>query len=955
MAASRSDVLAPDPAIRYGVLPNGLRYAILSHAQPAGAISIQFRLKVGAINEGENERGVAHFLEHMAFAGGKRIPAGKMEAQFAGQGVAMGRDQNALTSGYDTTYRLDLLQATGGGLDLGFEWLRDVADGLDISPDAVDRERGVVISEGEAQGSPEYLQGRELRKALNPELRVTAREPIGTIDSLKTMDAPRLRAFYGRWYRPDNAIIVIVGDAPADALEARIKASFSSWKARGPRPLAPPEPPVDAKRGFDVGSWPTYGRLSDQVTYCVKRAPEPHISQTVEEVRRDALRQIWSVALNARLGDILRAADPPFHAAQVTYADDHREAADACLAFNPSWSDWRNGLKVARGELMRIMRDGPTQDEIDETLASRLSYYRYARDHVDGYDSGAISPGLLDQFDRDERPTSLAERYRAETLVGRVTPDDVRKQMQADWSGGGPILAVSTQSPPTLDDAHVYWDALLKTPLPGAYAPPAKAVWAYQSFGKPGVVDARETIADPGFERLRFANGVVLNFKEARFAKGEVWVNVSFGQGREGLGDMSLYAANIGAQLFATGGFGKNRYADLRKLFPGRLVSVSMGVDAHRYLLGGHTTAADFPVEMQLLGAYLTDPGFDSEMSSQVSGSVGDLYRSYATTPTFATSDALARAASPNNPLALPPVRQMAVMRADQFAAVFRPSLTTAPMEITVVGDLSERQALDAVAATLGAMPPRPALHATPNPAAFAHFPKTLDFTARASFAGAQDRGGVEVIWPLWVASPDRRREERALRYVAMLMQDAVRHRIRDKMGETYSPVADMPMDDGSDQGLIRVFVECTPKDAQEVLATVRSVAADMAAGKITSDELEAERKPMLAEVANRKTTLNWWMYVMDGSARNPAQVDDARTWSAVYGAISLDEVRAAAKTWLSGPGLAAVALPATPKLPTPAPAKRPALVYRPHALPPLVVKPGPPRPLPVKPPVVSQ
>jgi zinc protease len=908
--AANPDTLQPDPNIRRGTLPNGMRYAVLSHAEPKGAISIRLRIEVGSLDENDDERGVAHFTEHMAFEGGQRIAKARMEQLFADQGVQFGRDQNAFTGAFDTTYHLNLQQATPGNLDLSFQWLRDVADGLDIAPDAVTHERAVIEHERETNESPSEVVTRRLRALMSPELRITQRDPIGTAESIATTDAAKVRAFHDRWYRPENALIVVVGDLPADALEARIKTAFSDWRGKGPQPKRPAPSTTDLSRPLDVESWPSDRQLADEVAFCIKRAPERDLPDTVSHQRAEIARELWQMVLNQRLGEIARRPNPPFHTASALYADDRRELAANCLTLNPDSGDWRAGLTAARSEMQRLLAFGPSEIELKQALQGRLAVMRYGVDHNDSYPSASLANFILDEIDHGQVTAPISERYRAEQAAQTLTPGEVRAQMQADWKGGGPVLVIIAQSPPTLADAKAFWTKLAAAPAPtDDYKPVQEKAWAYADFGPPGKVVKREEIAEPGFTRLTFANGVVMNFKSTPFAKGDAVVNVSFGEGRAELGRTNMFAASIGSQLLVLGGLGKDSFEDLRKLFPGHIWGAALQVDPHRFVLGGRTTPQDIDVQMQTLTAFLTDPGFSPEMESMVGTELGNLYRAYGTTPYLAAADALNRTIAPNGPLTLQVPDRLGSLKADAFAAEFKPPLTTAPLEVTVVGDMDEARAVNAVAKTLGALPPRAPQPLVNDTAAFVRWPAS-GRNVQTSFNGPPARAAVEVMWPLWVGSPAQRRDERGMRYVGMILQDALRHRLRDKMGETYAPSASTHMDDDSDQGAVTVLVESSPGKTDEVLSTIREVAADMAAGNITSDQLESVRKPTLAEEADRRTDINWWVHILDGSAGNPVQLDDARTWDAVYGSISLDEVKRLAHTWLAGPGLSSIASP---------------------------------------------
>ena len=240
------EAVQPDPNVRSGVLPNGMHYAVMSSGAPPHAISFRFHIKTGSYEEHDDERGVAHFLEHMAFNGGRNIPGGQLDSLFGAQGVQFGRDQNAETGLFGTTYQLDIPEVDKAKLDLAFNWLRDIADGLTLDPAAVDRERGVVLAEDNRSRGPERTWSEAVQKFLAPELRSTDHDPLGTPASIKSLDAAKLKSFYQRWYRPDQAYVTVAGDLPADELEKRVIDTFGSWKASTPEPprvpLSKPEP-----------------------------------------------------------------------------------------------------------------------------------------------------------------------------------------------------------------------------------------------------------------------------------------------------------------------------------------------------------------------------------------------------------------------------------------------------------------------------------------------------------------------------------------------------------------------------------------------------------------------------------------------------------------------------------------------------------------------------------------
>src|SRR5688572_6270248 len=246
--------IAPDPAIRRGTLPNGLRYALMQNATPRGMVSMRLAMDVGSYAEEQSELGFAHFIEHMAFRATRQAPDGAFDNRFAALGVQFGRDQNAVTGLDSTIYGVDLPSGDMTAVRLLLGWLRGAADGILLTPAAVDMERGVLLAERQARQNAASIVQQELERFQGPGLRSVERDPGGTEASLKAATPAALQAFYDRWYRPERAMVVLVGDAPAAELERAIAEAFGSWAGRGPAGALPAPATAMPPRGPDAFS-----------------------------------------------------------------------------------------------------------------------------------------------------------------------------------------------------------------------------------------------------------------------------------------------------------------------------------------------------------------------------------------------------------------------------------------------------------------------------------------------------------------------------------------------------------------------------------------------------------------------------------------------------------------------------------------------------------------------------
>jgi zinc protease len=912
-SASLVDDLGPiaaDPAVREGVLPNGLRYTILRNATPKGAVSIRFALIVGSYEEQDDQRGVAHFIEHMAFNGTTHFPAGSLDKVFADAGVGFGRDQNADTSLSVTDYRLDLNEADPKKLDLAFQWLRDVADGETLSEDAVERERGVILSEREARLSPAQAQRVAVEEFRQRGLRTPTRVPIGTVESISTMTAARLRAFYDRWYRPENTVVVVVGDVAPDEAEKRIRDAFSSWAGKGPKPERPPRNLPDPSRGLDVLTRAD-PELATGVGLCRMRAPDNVSLRTVRRLRRLSLRDAWTEILDERLARVAAQPSPPFLRASVGF-EGGREAAQACLLIAPLNDDWKTALDAAATEVRRFARYGPAQDELNRALGDERSVYASAVAAADTRWTPNLASAVMNDVLSGDIVASPQEKLKDFEIAAKgLTPDLLRQEFAIDWAGNGPLISIVAPKAPDPEAVRAAWVKIASAPEPSPYQTPKDAPWAYARFGPAGAVAKREIIETPGFVRLTFRNGVVVNFKQSAFRKDLVLARVRFGAGRREIPNDKVIAAEFGASLFVQGGLGKHDADDLRRLFSKESwePQLEMGDDA--FELRGETTPAAMSDEFHILAAFLSDPGFRPILDARTPTAVDDSFRRFRASPTLVFSDAFKRAADPGDPEVLPPESELTSLRAADFARLLKPALTEAPLEITVVGDVDEASVVRLVAETFGALPPRRTDARARADTRFLKFPDGAIPEVRVTHQGSPEKAEVGVVWPLFTAEPKRRREEYALNLLSRVLADDLRHHVRQELGKTYSPLVDVRLPDRADQGYLVASLETAPGDVDLAATEIQRTAKRLAEGGLTPEMLERARSPLLTAIEVRRQTNAWWLDVLDGSAANPGQIEDALAMADLYRSITLDEVRAAAAAWLSRPPLVTKVLPA--------------------------------------------
>jgi zinc protease len=626
-------------------------------------------------------------------------------------------------------------------------------------------------------------------------------------------------------------------------------------------------------------------------------------------MRRETLSQIWVTILtdratqaSARPGSSLLGAGPFVNRSLP-------DVRIACLVAVPNQGKWREGLAEAQAELRRFAEAGPTPLEV-ETAAEQL------RSRLRGavYKSGTRGTRELAQGIVESEMAGMPFAHPSEAmrvydmLVAGLTPADVRRAFEADWSGNGPLLVLTGPQEVTPAELTAAWRANEAAAPLATFADRETAKWAYWKFGKRGKVASRTV--GPHFTRLVFRNGVALNVKQTDFDSGGVEIRVRFGHGERGLSVADRMPMMLAAGLFPNGGLGKMDFAEIGSALANTTWGFTLEARPTTYMLNSSTLSDNVDQQMRVLAAYLTDPGFRPLIDEKLPTALDLSYRMFGTDPGFVAGLALERAAFPGRE-SMPPRERLAAYRAADFERMLKPALTRSPVEVTLVGDITEEDAKRAVAATFGALPPRPPLPALPEGAGpFRHFPNPLPAPVTDTHRGPADKAAAVLAWPLYVATPERRREEYALQLVRSIFEARLLHQVRVVMGKVYAPAVTMASPDDADQGMLSVTLESSPDDIRAMIDATLAEAGDLAQGTITQEELDAARTPVLASADQAQSDNAAWASMIAYASSEPTALRELTGLRADMEALRLEDVRRAAATWLKPKPMIARALP---------------------------------------------
>jgi len=887
---ARSDLRA-DPNIRFGALPNGMRYAILRNATPPGQASMRLRFNVGSLMERDDQQGLAHFLEHMAFNGSKNVPGrGEMVKTLERLGLQFGADTNAATGFDNTTYKFDLPKSDNESLDTALMLLRDIAGNLTLDQGAMDQERGVILSEERLRDSPAYRVTKSRIGFTMEGQRVPERWPIGLVPIIQSAKVDKLADIYRHYYRPERATLVVVGDFDVDAMEARIKAKFGDWQGQGP---AGPDPDLGNVRqrgeAFRVAVEP--GSSTDLELAWV--GPPDLSADNLAKRRREVVDQLALAVMNRRFAALARSQDPPFLSAGAFHGDEIRSEEVTGVLASVQPGHWKQALDSAEGEVRRAVQYGVRPDELEREISDTEAGLKVAAAGATTRRTAALADeiiGTVDEDDVETNPTDDLAYFNA--IAKNLKPDDVTAALREMFKGSGPLVFLA--SPDQIDGG----EAALKSAFEIAAAAPVTAPeaprqvdWPYLTFGAPSKVADEKDITDLDTVFVRFDNGVRLTVKPTKFQQDQVLVEVRYGLGLESL-PPDQQAVSWASSAIAEGGLKQISADDAERALAGHVYAVNIGVQDDAFTLGGETRPSDLETQLQVLAAYLTDAGWRDEAFTRMRTYAETLNSQFQATDTgLLQRDIQGLLHGGDKRWTFPSATQMAAEDEAQLKAEFAPAMASGPVEVDIVGDITVDKAIDAVAQTFGAIPRRPDPAPLVDPAHSPDFPAAVSQPLVETHTGRPDQGVAFIAWPTngFFASPDMARTNDVLRRVLQLRLTDV---LRLKEGVTYSPSA------GSTAsmvwphyGYVSALMEAPPDKLAGFFTDVDQIAADLAAKPVSDDELLRAKKPALDALDRAVHTNQYWL----GAQADPRRLDAIRSAEAGLERVSAADVQKAA------------------------------------------------------------
>lgn len=906
-----TDAMPVDPAIARGQLPNGLRYYVRANPKPEKRAELRLVVKAGSILEEDDQQGLAHFVEHMAFNGTRHFPKQDTIAFLQSLGMRFGADLNAYTGFDETVFILQVPTDRPGTLDRALLILEDWAHDMTFDPAAIDKERGVITEEWRLRrGAGARIQDRMLPDLLNGS-RYAQRLPIGRMDVVQRFKPERLRKFYDDWYRPDLMAVVVVGDFNAAEAESLVKQHFSGL--RNPAPERPrPEYGIPDRDGtlYAIQVDKELTRTTVELEHILPARPEG----TVGTYREQIADRLFTSMLNARLAELAQKTDAPFLGASAhrgTYFSRSKDSASISAVVKDGGAE--RGLQAILAEAERASRFGFTATELDRQKQTVLRGWERAFAEKDNRVSASRADEYIRNFLTGESLPSTDDEFVLEQrFVPEIALDDVNRLPKA-WFGGTTdrhvILTAPDKPDVKLPDQSQLSSIVAAVPALEltAYVDKTAGTVLLDVVPEPGRVTRTSTNEPLGITEWELSNGAKVVLKPTTFRQDEVAFRAFSPGGTSVASDADYIPASTASQLIGGSGAGSYPLPELRRLLTGKIASANPFIGELDEGLSGSASPKDLETMFQLIYMRFMEPRADRGALTAQATQLRAAMANVSNTPGFAFAQTLLSVLG-NNHLRRRAVTVETIDKwdLDKSFAFYKDRFSDASgFTFVFVGTLDVNAMRPLVERYLASLPST--YRAETWKDVGARYPTGV--IEKRVEKGIDPKSEAAIVYTGAFVFTDQTQRV-AIRAMSDILQTRLRETIREQLGGTYSIAASasyrsLPAPDYS----LSIVWGCDPVRLDELVKRVLQEIEAFKTDGATAQQIADEREALLRDYENATHQNGWWVTQLVGRYENHEDPVGLLSLPDYYRRIDAATIQQAARTYLKGDNRVVVTL----------------------------------------------
>ncbi len=697
--ANLNDKLPVDPKIRIGKLSNGLTYYIRQNKKPEQKVELRLVVNAGSVLEDEDQQGLAHLSEHMAFNGTSHFKKNDIISFLQSIGVSFGNDLNAYTGFDETVYILPIPTDKPTNLEKGFQILEDWAHNVTDKEEDIDAERPVVLEESRMGKGAEDRMFRKIYPMLFEGSKYAERLPIGIDSIVKNAKYESLRRFYKEWYRPDLMAVIVVGDIDPAKAEELIKEHFSGIPNPSNERVRQRIPvPAYAKSSGMIVTDKEATNYVIQLNYSAMPKPT---DVTLEGYKKDIVKNIFTTLLNQRLRELTQKENPPFVYAGASFASYARgyEAFNAEIGIGTG--DALKGLEAFSSELERVKKFGFTQAELDRVKKALLSQMEQLYNERDKTESANYAEEYIRNFLTQEPIPGIEKEYQYyQKLIPQISLNDVNAVANVLKQNSNKLIALtgpenSKQKLPTGEELLAKVDEVEKGGV-NQYEEKALGSSLLTTMPKTGKIISTKKNPYLGTTELTLSNGVTVTLKPTDFKNDQILMSAVRPGGKNNYGLKDKYSAEYALSVVRAMGLGNFSPLDLQKLLAGKTAMANAIFTGTTEGVNGSSSVKDAETMFQLLYLLFTSTRKDTALFHSFIQRNKSQLAMLGANPQFAFIDTLYKVMFRNNPLApvmIPKVENFNKINLDRAIQIYKERFGNAfGMHFTFVGSFTEDQ-----------------------------------------------------------------------------------------------------------------------------------------------------------------------------------------------------------------------------------------------------------------------
>lgn len=910
-----SSKLPFDAKVITGKLDNGLTYYIRENKKPEKKVELRLVIKVGSIMEDDDQQGLAHMAEHMAFNGTKNFKKNDIVSYLQSIGVEFGNDLNAYTSFDETVYILPIPTDQPSNLEKGFQILEDWAHQVTYLDEDINSERAIILEESRMGKSGEERMFKKIYPELFKGSKYAQRLPIGVDSIIKTFNPDAIRRFYKEWYRPDLMAVIVVGDiSKADAMQY-ISKHFSSIRSASNRKRDFASVPAYAENKAMVVTDKEATGYEFSINYPAMPSQNP---QTIGEYRKELLNSLYTSLLGNRLRELTQKENPPFVYAGANFGGYAKNYQSFSIQGSTGTNDVQKGIEATLVELERAKRFGFTEPELERARKNILTAYERSWNNRDKTESSQFADEYIRNFtDKEAVPGIDAEFEMIKQLLPTIKlaevnaiTDRFKNEKNRFTYVMGPAAGAKL---PSTDNIVAMLDAKASDPSIKPYEEKLIATNLLTTMPKEGKLVSSKKNTLLGTTELLLSNGVKVSLKVTDFKNDQILFSATRYGGLSNYSLKDKYSAENAVSMVASMGVGAFSPTDMGKALAGKSAMLRPSISNYTAGFSGNSSKKDIETLFQLLNLYVKEPRKDSALYKSVIQRGKAQVAMLGANPQVAFIDTLTKVLYNNNPLAptaVPKIENFDKIDLDRSMAIYKERLgDVGGMNIVIVGSFDEKEMIALLEKYVAGLPAAGKSTYTDN--------KVKLFTGINEFRfkkGKEDKS--LIIGILHGEIPYS--ESTALKFSGLgdAMNIIITEEMREKIQGIYGGAATIEyskIPTGRFQLVLQL--PCGPAKVDTLIAAFNHELKKMADVGVAQPYVDKVKKAWLEKYKVDAKTNEYWLSVLQSINRGETTADRILNAEKYFNALSTADIKEAAGIVMKSTGkMIAVQMPETSK-----------------------------------------